>query len=276
MTYKIQRRQAKLKEICGKHVYPWLRDVGKKFKEFGAFPISLSDYYSDPMDKQIAEFFSLIIPENNKQKYITILYNQLGHSLWERIKNRDFLAFSDKGLVFGNTRLSRTKVYGLLDWLWEVCCVERVPLEYVVLGELGIVRRYHSAPLKGLVPTSFMTCRLETILAKMTLRDGFGCGLWHFLPEESLPCPLDEETYKVLSIFYPIKNDRSREGASRIFSFMGFDRDIDFLYAAWGYLYIKKRNPEAAAAFEKKLNRWFKDLRIRENLKVELPTSSID
>lgn len=276
MDYRTLRRRAKIKEICAKNVYPWLREVGEKFKRFGAYPLCLSDYYKDPMDKQVAEMVSLMIPPNNRQKLLIHFFNILGDSLWERVKNRNFMEFAREGWISTAVCLNSSLLFNVLDWIWEACCAERVPPEYVILGEMGIITRHHRTPLEHVLPLQEMRYRLELLLAKMTLRDGFGVGLWEFLPEESIPCPFNSENKKVLSTFYPIQRDMKAGNEPNILSFMGFEKQIDFLYSAWGYQYLKKKEPRATSDFEKKLDKWRRSLLIRQNLRVEIPTDCIE
>lgn len=276
MNYKTRQKQAKLQEICGKHVYPWFIDLGEKFKRFGGFQLCLSDYYKNPMDKQVAEIFSIIAPKNGREKYLTEFRNILGNSPWEKIKNRDFMEFTKEGLILGNPFFTHSLIFNVLDWLWEVSCEDKVPFEYVILGELGIIKRHHSTPLKNVFSVSDIKYRLEMVLVKLTLRDGFGAGIWHFLEEEDLPCPLSTELRKIMFVFYPIKMDMTKENESNIISFIGFEKKVNFLYSAWGYQYLRKKKPQETAKFEKKLKKWTNDLQLRYNMKIDVPTDCLD
>ena len=275
MNYRLERKKAKLDEICSKNVYPWLRDVGMKFKDFAAYPLCLSDYYKRPMDKQVAEVVSLLAPQKGRDKYIMALYRLLGKSPWLKVRRRNFMELSSNKSTLKNPFLKDALIFNLLDWIWEVTCEDKVPLEYAILGELGIIKRHHKTPLKNVIDLSDMRYRLEMVLVKMTLRDGYGTGLWKFLQEEDLPCPLTNDVRKVMSVFYPIIRGVNEENAPDILSFMGFEKQVDFLYSAWGYQYLRRHEPEATRAFENRLNKWSKSLYVKVNLGVGIPTDSM-
>lgn len=274
MNYRLERRKAKLDDVCSKYVYPWLRDVSTKAKAYGAYPLCLCDYYKDPLDKQAAELVCLPLPIKGREKYIIELHNRFGTSLWDKITKRDFMELTKPGIMMQNPHLNNAVFFNLFDWIWEVCYEERVPFEYVVLGELDIIKPQHSRPLSTVCEIADLRLKLQMILVKMTLKDGYGTGLWEFFQEENLPCPLIESVREALSIFYPICNVKE-ELMPEITSFIGFEKQIDFLYAAWGYQRLREAEPEITAAFERRLLGWSKSLMVRYNLKVPIPTDSI-
>lgn len=276
MDYRLKMREARLREICGRYVYPWLRAVGEKFKAFGAYPLCLSDYYSDPMDKQVAEVVSLVVSPRNRDRHIMHLHSLLGGSPWEKVRSRDFMELSAGDTLFGVSTEKRHMLFNLLDWIWEVSCEDRVPLEYVILGEMGLIKRHHRRPLSSVIDYADMTLRMENVLVKMSLPDGYGAGLWHFVSHEDLPCPLDASTRRVLKIFYPLPKGVNGDTLPHVLSFMGFERKVDFIYSAWGYLYLRRHEDEAVRAFEKKLGRWYGSLNVRYDLYADIPTTCIE
>lgn len=276
VDYRKQQRQTRLREICSKYVYPWLKEVGVKFKAFGAYPLCLSDYYTDSMDKQVAEVVSLMAPLIARDKYIMDLHRVLGTSPWNMVRKRDFLELLNDKTLSNSPSFNNRLLFNLLDWVWEVSCQDKVPLEYVILGELDIIKKHHKRSITEVLDSPDLKFKMENVLVKMSLRDGYGVGLWDFLPEDELPYPLDKEMLSVLKAFYPIPNGTKKDEIPEALSFIGFDKKVDFLYAAWGYQFLRRHEPVATYKFEKKLKMWYNSLYIKYDLFADVPTTCIE
>lgn len=276
MDYKLERSKARLEELCSGNIYPWLREVGEKFKAFGAFPLCLSDYYADPMDKQVAEVVGLLVPQTRRDTHIMKLRKILGDSPWEKVRQRNFMELTNNKLTMGFPFLNDSTLFNFLDWIWDVTCEDRVPLEYAILGELDIINRHHKTPLNDVFIHSDIKYRMEMLLVKMTLQDGYGTGLWQFLQEEDLPCPLNDEMRKILAIFYPVRGSIKDETIPDVLSFLGYEKRVDFLYSAWGYQYLRRHEKDAVKRFETKFKWWWESMRLRSNLPVNIPLDCLE
>lgn len=269
MDYRLKQRQARLREMCGKYVYPWIIGLAEKYKQDGIYPLFLGDYYTERLDKETAEVVGLLIPIRNPAKrdaYITELRNIIGHHPWEMICNRKFLHIAKLSTVLGNQGINGVTLFNLLDWFWEVCCQDKIPLEYVVLGELGIIKRYHKRSIREIIDFKDLNLRLQILLAKMTLCDGFGVGLWNFLPPEDVPCPMLDFVSRFLKSYYLIENGRLDEAID----FIGFKKPCDALFASMEYNRQKKENEKSFIAQEMRLKKWYKGCRLRYNFMVKV------
>ena len=271
--YAIRQKRARLKDICGKFVYPWLVGLAKKNKEEKAFPLCLGDYYGNQLDKEVAEAVALLVPFNkNRAKYMTGLHNMLGDSPWEMVKNRAFLGLMGSQPLFKNLNLTRNTVVNILDWFWDTCYKKRIPLEYVVLGELGVIKPPHEVPLTSVAPVSGLRYKLGVLLAKMTLTDDFGVGMWSYFKPKNVPCPICVKQRKLLRAYYPICGvSLSDKDAGSIIDFIGFEKRIDFLYAYWEYERLAEKYGEELKSQEEKLLRWNNLDAIRFDLFVSCP-----
>ncbi len=253
MDYRKRQRQARLREICGMHVYPWLIELGDYAKENGIYPATFADLYPDPRDKEIAAVIDAMVPKSRKGSYLMEFRNMLGMSLHDRVRRRDFLHLTDNAPILGAVSLRSSQLFNLLDWIWSVTVQDRVSLEYAVLGELGIIRRMHRMPMSEAMERKDQRYRLEMVLAKMTLRGGYGCGQWDYLEEDELPCPVDAAMKRLLRAYYPIYPVVPPQ---EMIDFMGIKKPADMLYVSWGYDWIRKSRPIEVGKLEKKVARW--------------------
>lgn len=272
VDYRKLQRQSRLRELCAKHVYPWLRSLGEYSKENGIYPLSFSDLYADARDKEIATVIEALIPMSRREMYLMEFRNILGTSLHDKIKRRDFMEFANQDTILGALSLKKSQLFNLLDWIWSVIVADNVSLEYAVLGELGYIRRIHKMPLIDAMDFSDQQFRLEMSLVKMSLRSGYGCGLWDYLEEDELPCPINADIQRMLKTYYPIYPCLSPQ---EMIEFIGIENPVDTLYVYWGYTWAKKLHTLEMEKFEKKLKRWLDPCKLRYDLPVppELQTT---
>lgn len=265
IDYKKRQREARLKEICGKHVYPWLISLGGYAKKNGIYPMSFCDLYTDPRDKEIAAVIEIGIPMKRREQYFTEYRNILGGSLYDKVMKRDFMELSDYDRILGAVLFSTHSLFNILDWVWSVTVESRVPLEHAILGELGITKKRHSLPITQAIDFSDLRYRMEMALAKMTLRDGYGCGLWDFLEEDELPLPVNAGMKRMLRSFYPIVPPVEPQEMMR---FMGIKKPKDMLYVYWGYEWAKKLHTSTVDSLQKKVRKQYLSCEINGELEV--------
>lgn len=264
MDYRRRQRELRLRELCSRFVYPWLVSLGGYAKDNGIYPLSLSDFYADPRDKEIAAVVEAVLPLSRRESYITEVKNLLGSGLHERVLHRDFMDFSKNDMILSAMNFRTSQVYNILDWIWSAIVVDRIPLEYAVLGELDIIKRQHSEPLADVMDFTDQHLRLERVLAKMTLKGGYGCGQWDFLEESELPCPWSVEIRKMLKSYCPIPFMSENDMAD----FVGLPRRIDALYVYWGHEWLAQRHGTELEKFQRKLRRWYEPSKLRYDLRV--------
>lgn len=264
MDYRLMQRQARIREMCGKYVYPWLKSLADENKRKQDFPLFLSDYYSDPKDKEVAEAVALLLPlGENREKYIIELRNILGDSPRDMVEKRAFFHLANRRGILRAPTLNGNYIINALDWTWETCVKDRIPLEYAVLGELGIINRQHTTPMSSVYPESNAVQKMEFILNKMTMID----GLWHFMEIDNLPCPLTAETMRILKVYYPIENGVTCDNINSIIRFFGFERPVDFMFCVWEYEKLRKREKDKISAFELSIGKWYKKGAMKPDIK---------
>ena len=261
IDYRKMQRQARLREMCGMEVYPWLRSLGEYARENAIYPLSLCDLYEEPRDKEIAAVIEALMPMSRRDSYVTEFRNMLGASLHDRIERRDFMQFATQDTILGALSLKTSQLFNILDWIWSVKVADKVSLEYAVLGELGYIRKYHKMPLVDAMDFSDQRFRLEMSLVKMTLRDGYGCGLWDYLEEDELPCPVNADIKRMLKSYYPIDPGATPQ---EMIEFIGIKKPVDTLYVYWGYTWAKKLHTKTIENLEKRLKRWVKSCEMRD------------
>lgn len=268
MDPRMRQRKARLLDICQGYIYPWLVGLAGRNRKSGNFPLFLGDFYGSPKDKEVAEAAALLFPlEPGRDNYLMRMRNILGDNPRDMVESRAFVNYGGKLRM--SAFHSESVIFNVLDWIWETCCRDKVPLEYVVLGELGYVRPYHMTPLSAVFPLKDMKIKLELLLNKMSPIDGFGTGMWHFLDIGRLPCPMTKDVLKVMKAYFPIENGMS-ESPSEIIKFFGFERQCDFLYSVWEYERLRKQQKKEITAQEKMIHRWYKSARIMVNLRPKL------
>ena len=264
MDYRLMQRQARIREMCGKYVYPWLKSLADENKRKQNFPLFLSDYYSDPKDKEVAEAAALLLPlEKNRQKYLIELHNIIGDNPRNMVEKRAFFHLAGKHGILRVPSLNGNALIGVLDWTWETCIRDKIPLEYAILGELGIISRKHATPLADVCPNEDMRLKMELLLCKMTAID----GIWDFMDVENLPCPLTPQTMKILRAYSPIENSVTYDNAHNVINFLGFKKQVDFMFCTWEYESVRKKNKKIIDDFEKKIAKWYKMGLIKSNIK---------
>lgn len=256
--YRHFQRERQMEGI-GKPVFRWLREIGERFKDRGIFPPSLCDYYTAREDKETAAVAELLIPNTPKRiSYIIELHRILGDSPWKMVKDREFIYLGlpqNERNILRNTHMSTSAVFNTLDWIWKCAVDLNIPLEHIMKGEKDIVRPAHMYPLREIIDNKELDYRIDMLLAKMCMPDGYGEGLWN-IKESSLSYPFSKETKTLLSAFFSIRGDGEGEALDRARRFLGVPA-LDMLYIEWGYLYLRRKYPEETQKLERRYREKF-------------------
>ena len=242
----MQQRRRQLRDVGDRFAYPWIMEVGRRYKERGIFPLSLCDYYTTKEDIEIAAIVELLFPYAKREQYILEVRNILGGNLWDMLKTRSFFKFSDveyeDKLILGYPKLSVYRLFNVLDWVWGIMVEKRMPLDFALAVQKG-----KKEELEDVVDYKDFRYRYDMLLMKLATADGYGIGIWDRF--KRLSCPINEPMICVLRQFYPIETVTIKN-AQAIIRFLGFKRTIDFLYAYWGYERLRKTMPKEIAHFE--------------------------
>ena len=258
-------------------VRPWLKELAEKYKAKGEFPLMpmavLPSYYTDAMDKEIAAFVSLLIPETeNVLKNIGEFRQMLGENPWVWFSNRGFVR-----LGIGKVQDKRTggvfnwKIAALLNRLWEH--IENSPHSILLSG---VKPKFKYLAIEALIERASREChcsyydvltyliedcgvgnyeyKLRLLLMVLCTPDGFGLGLWE-KPEAQLLCPLNHEVRVFLQTWFPdYRRFGTIDDAIRLF---GFEMDCDFFYAWLAYKELQKKSPKGCSEFATTYIRWY-------------------
>ena len=249
--YKTIQKRMYLSDV-GNRIYKWVKAKGEEYKNKGALPLSLADYYTNPEDVEIAAIVEVAIPdplENTARRlaYITELHNLLGDNPSEFVRSRKFLhELLPKGAmdaVLGGTMgIQKSDVFNILDWIWEVKNTD-TPLETAFTDYAFGKRRFGPVPDFGeRVNHNVNKAAVQAAMMKLCLADGIGKGVWKSVSAEMLPCPMISGLRKFLRHLYPIGLFKDEE-SNEIITFIGYDVPCDFVYA---YLSCKNYKEEMA------------------------------
>lgn len=257
--YRHFQRERQMEGI-GKPVFRWLREIGNRFKDRGIFPPSLCDYYTAREDKETAAVVELLIPNTPKRISYTIeLHKILGNSPWKMVRDRDFIYLglpqNDRSIL-KNMHITASLIFNVLDWIWKCAVDLNIPLEHIMKGEKGIVRPAHMYPLREIIDNREMDYRVDMLMAKMCMPDGYGEGLWN-IKEDSLSYPFSKETKTFLSAFFSIRGDKEQEALKRAIRLLDVPV-LDMLYIEWGYMHLRRKYPEDTERMERRYREKFK------------------
>ena len=263
MDLALRQKELKLKDLCARYVYPWLIELGEKAKKHNIMPLSLSDFYDNPKEIEVAAILDLALPVCHKDNYVLILKNTLNGNLWEKATTRNFMEFNSTIPIM--KKVERFRVFNIFDWIWSVVERDKVSLEDAILAERGIIERRHKELLSNVVSLGDFEYRLDLLIARMTLN-----GIWATIDKAHLSCPLNSKARNLLRVMYPLTSKIRPLDENYVIEFIGFKQPIDFMYAYLGYERVRALHPTLVNKFEKKLYKWWSD-KTHYDLWVNLP-----
>lgn len=259
-------RRKQLAEVS-KYAWPWLRAVGDKVKEKGLFPLTLADMYQNNEDREVAVFLDLLIPWSaTRTQYVIELRNIIGSTPSEMIRRRLFASIfspEDNTKILNNPFLTHSVISQIMDWIWDKKYRQLKSMEYVATreyqGDIGL-----SESVKAFLPIQCDTgSRLAFLIAKMSLADGFGIGVWDKISPEYLPLPLTKDIVLLLRKFYKLESF-TKSNVGEILQYMGWERPIEFIYTSWGIERMRHTMADDLITF---LNTFEKHLKIDKMLR---------
>lgn len=224
--------------------YPWLVEIGRKWKERGDYAIdrfSLMDKYKDKDDIAVAGFVSLLTNDNARlADQITELWNLIGREPAGMVRKRDFIVLSRpevSGERILGTNHFKGDLFNVLDYYWVRTNKYVKPLS--ALADVVKIQDF-----------DYMCNMLEY---RLTRTDGIGKGVWPDYGFE-LSCPVNKDMLRVIRAFYPKKGryglNVDAGNVDDVLQFMGFDDPTDFIYTYQGYCRMRELMPEAMARNE--------------------------
>lgn len=236
----------------------WLRGVIQLAKDEHLEPLLptsvLPSYYTDKWDKEVAAFAALQIQARDVSRAIngvSELREMIGEHPWEWFVNRKFISFSVDNTNF--SVVSAYKVAKMFSYLWDICHLQtndgKKDLSIVCPIGVAVSRKAYDEQvtymdaLKDMlgdsVAHSYGDRRLRILLLSLCLRADFSVGIWES-DNAGLKCPLLPEAKFFADQFIPDYSDYGDLDDG--IDIMGLSIS-DFLYAAWGWKYLCKRNP---------------------------------
>lgn len=234
--FRLHQNRLQLKEVGG-HAINWLIQVGKRYKESGVFPLSLTDYYSDHEDIEVAAILEFAVPENSPRRndYITEIHNLIGPHPGVMARERSFLFLNDRNglgsrLILRCRTITKDELFNLFDWCWRV-------YRQGMTIETAVTKMRN--PFQTIPNIFQIEEKMKLLMMRMVATDGIGKGLWKDITGGYLSCPMFKRNFDTLRIFYPIERiDVSM--ADEILDWLGFSPPSEFAYACWGLEELKK------------------------------------
>lgn len=256
----------------------WMQELADRYKErgeFGVHQFMLADYYTEPKDKELALFASLVVSDNdNVLMQVQHLKEILTESPSQWYKDRGFVWLGmgrnqDKHINGGGApywRLAR-----LMQRMWSIdyslyyeddngmkslCLANDVESEVLSIIKGGYVSPF--AALTSLFSDSSVCNPLwsyNLLLLRLFRSDGLGMGLWG-RGNEPLSCPWKPDMTLFLSTWFPDyrRYSSNRQDCVKLF---GLKDDVDFFYAYLGYKELQKRNPKECSNYATTYLRWY-------------------
>lgn len=229
----------------------WMQRLSDAYKERGRFGIhlfSIADHYSDPEDKEVALFASLLLVENDglllQQQE---LYNILGNNPYKNfLCNRRFIELSR-----GDSQTKRIPK----TWTQYHELAELFSIIYDISDEFGSMEYYlhdyirnnpFTDPFMALADTFKHTkikapkYKINLMLLILAGTDGMGIGKWNF-EDQTLLCPEGKGTIEFLELWFPdfwqcgLTFDKAVEA-------IGLQEPTDMYYAYRGFETLKNVN----------------------------------
>lgn len=242
-------RRRQLSEV-GRFAFPWLIDVGRRFKERGVFPLSLTDYYTKREDIIIAGLVESLIPSGNHHDRVMMdVLALLGNNPFDIVRKRLFVTMSppddDEHWLLVPV-FSKRDIAQALSWTYDAW----QDIERALLDEFnGDYNGEHS--IFDICNGGFQfRQRLRMSIARLTLRDGFGKGVWDSTSADMLQCPLTDDVLWLLRHFYRLEKV-TPDNVNEILQYLGFEIPVDFLYSVWGVNEMRKNRRTVIDTFLK-------------------------
>ncbi len=278
---RLQERAAIRKKNIGeyfvnftKHHRPWLKELARKYKERGEFPLMgmslLPSYYKCTEDKEVAVFAALRMNDGERTfERVSEFRELMGESPWEWFKDRKFFELSLGRNQDGRTGgVENWKIARMFDRLWQECIAYENCSPHgavTIISPIGqefkrIVKTQRCSYFDALTyllgdyGVGNFYYKLRLLLQVLGSSDGFGLGLWKINNEE-LKCPLTSGVRQFLQTWFP---DYRRYGSiDEAIGLFGFERDCDFFYAYLGYKELQKRNPMGCREYATRYQSWY-------------------
>lgn len=251
----MQRRR--ILSESGRCIFEWAREKGRGYKGRGVFPLSLTDYYGEARDVEVAAIVECMVPNpmdatsTRRVEYITELHNLLGESPSRMVRERDFMhLLPHTGLdgLLGRMGIQKSDLFNLLDWIWEVQNIGETLLKVAFLESAGLRRAGGRIPdlHDGRLSHELNPCAVRLAMMRLCLTDGMGRNMWP-VPADALPCPLDGGVRRMLRQLYPVGRF-GEEDVDEILAYLGWDVPCEFVYV---YLACQPYAEEMAVIGEK-------------------------
>lgn len=249
----------------GEYHLPWLHELAEKYKARGVFPtwavITLPAYYEDVLDKEVAAFAGVLLPEGCTYEQIQELREMLGEHPWEWFKTRGFVQLS-----LGDVQNYRTggvqnwKIARFFDLIWKECRM------IDPLRDEDIKRIAHT--LWKLQSRNIMTVygAMYYMVGDLARKPSFNLRLLANLyvydfkllcdVPFNLKCPIADGIREFIKTWIP--DYRGQMGTlDEAISLFGFKYHSDFLFAYLGYEELKKKYPKQCSAYATAYHRWY-------------------
>lgn len=243
---------------------PWFLELAQRYKARGEFPITpltlLHSYYTDPQDKVIAVFFSVLAPDNkNVLENTSELRETLGNNPYEWFLERGFVRLS-----VGSEKYKRTggvknwELAATLDSLWQECEANgKSTIEEAIkrIRNENFCSYYEALSLvlkEVYIPD--VNYRLRLLLLVLGTSGGIGIGAWS-IPPSDIEIPPSLGVVRFVRTWFP-----------QLGKYGDFDKAIslydmgeDLFYAYLAFTELQRINPRGCKSFVSTYVRWYNE-----------------
>lgn len=234
----------------------WLYKLVQWYKGRGEFPLLplllLPSYYNNKKDKELAAFAALLLSNNEMVlEQVSDMRRIITDNPTKWLRQRGFVELSlgvnQKRRVEGNRYCEYWKIARLMDFLYNIPGgdVER----YFAIRGFGELRPSLCSLRMGIDEN-----KIRLFLAVLATSDGIGQRVWDSCPLE-IKSPVTGDVCRCLAAWFP--NYRKYGTIDEAISLFGFEKDLDFWYAASAYRELSKLRPSECRAFELRQKKWY-------------------
>lgn len=268
----------------------WLKELVKKYKERGKYPLSpliLSDYYEDYGDKLLATLTACLLLDDNRRvmQQVLAVKKLFGEHPYKNLySNRTFVQWSNGAnqtkpvSYFGSVKY--WQLAKLFDIVWNIEYDNGKPL-FDVFFELITLKEY--TPYHALLslfdglPVNTPKRRINLALLRLCGTDGISERLWDLGGLESkLECPNDKNVKAFLDIWIPKWNKTFL--FNEVCDILGFTKETDVYYCMLAFRELALSKPKDVKEYLKLYSMQLRHGTIgkdgRYQLKNKIPTIS--
>ena len=238
----------------------WLRELVRKYKERGEYPIfptQIIEYYPDSEDKVLAVLSTLCMKWDNDNvlEQIASMRKLIGKTPTQWWKDREFVTISvgreQNKTIEGHSNGRYWKIAKMYDILYDLCGERKLS------DVLKSVSAFDSFCKKvaDVCEIPDMDYKRDVISLVMRTPDGIGRDLWPTKPEK-VRCPQSNEIKRYMYIWFPYWRTKMWTWEEAV-SLFHLENNYDFFYAWIAHGELSRMNHAACSRYATLYRQWW-------------------